>query len=149
MSTTPLARRLVAGACAGVVLVLLGATGAFGAFRASTSAGHQESTNSIVLPTPTVSLTCNGGSGKAKLAATWSAPSMGVTTSSTATFLNAYTVSITLDGSGVYTQTGGTTSTYSQNVTTSTSPHTATITVAVTSSTRWAATVSASASRPC
>lgn len=144
MSTTRLARRLVAGACAGLVLVVLGATGAFGAFRASTSSSHRASSNAIVLPAPTISLTCTGGSGRAKLATTWSAPSMSVTTGSTGSFLNAYTVAITLDGQVVYTQTGTTTTSNTTN-TTSSGSHTASIVVAVSSTSSWTAMVTVAA----
>ena len=73
MSTTRLARRLVAGACAGVVLVVLGATGAFGAFRASvTSAGAMVSTATLLPPSNlSTSYSCNGGSGKATVTISW------------------------------------------------------------------------------
>lgn len=150
MSTIRLARRLVAGACAGVVLVLLGATGAFGAFKASNSASHRASSNAIVLPLPTLTITCvGGGSGKATLSASWSAPSMSVTTGSTPTFLKPYTVLITVDGSQQYTQSGGSTTSYSSNLAMSHATHTASMTVGVSSTANWSASSTVSTSKAC
>ena len=94
MSTTRPARRLVAGACAGVVLVVLGATGAFGAFRASTNASTSVGSGSLSAPTQlTTQIQCSSGQTKGTLTTSWTAtPSL---------FATGYTV--------VYTESGSTT----------------------------------------
>ncbi|GAA1246215.1 hypothetical protein [Oryzihumus leptocrescens] len=141
-------RRLTAAGVVACLSIALGTTAAFGGFSSSVGATTAASSNSIVLPTPTISLSCSGN-GRAKLSIVWSWPSMADTTSSTAGFLNAYTVAITVDGS--QRQSGTNQSSYTDNSVPATPDknHSASVTVAVTSSTSWSATASQSSSVSC
>lgn len=94
MSTARLTSRLVVGACAGVAMVVLAATGAFGAFRASTNASTSVGSGSLSAPTQlTTQFQCASGQTKGTLTASWTpTPSL---------FATGYTV--------VYTESGSTT----------------------------------------
>ena len=73
MSTTRLARRLVAAACVALVVLTLGTSRAFGLFRSSvTSSGTAMSTGTLLPPSNlSTSYACTGGSGKATVTITW------------------------------------------------------------------------------
>ena len=140
--------RLAAAGVAACLSIALGTTAAFGGFSSSVGATTAASSNSIVLPTPTISLSCSGN-GKAKLSIAWSSPAMADTTSSTAGFLNASTLAITVDGT--QRQSGTHQTSYADNSVPATPDrkHSASVTVAVTSSTSWSATASQSSSVSC